>query len=146
MTDAQASYLKPCPNKHNKLLTIRNDLTKAEASNSLTRCAKRLGSNRSCRRKSRFAKGGRDTMEGSGKKKKGSGQKHRGSSSICRKVGSTGGKDRPASNFESSAQPRTLLKLANEVRPEGGKMATCETCGNDYDKPIVCRNDLDDIL
>jgi hypothetical protein len=25
-------------------------------------------------------------------------------------------------------------------------MATCETCGDDYDKPIVCRNDLDDIL
>ena len=31
-------------------------------------------------------------------------------------------------------QPRRLLELANAVRREGGKMPTCETCGNDYDK------------
>jgi hypothetical protein len=106
MTDAQASYLQPCPNKHNKLLTIRNDLTKAEALNSLTRCAKRLGSNRCCRRKSIFAKRGRDTREGSGKKK--------GSGRSIEEVHPSAAKS--AVLVEKIGQPPTLKAQLNQER------------------------------
>jgi len=35
---------------------------------------------------------------------------------------------------ERSKSAKKAAQPTNAVRREGGKMATCETCGNDYDK------------
>jgi hypothetical protein len=36
--------------------------------------------------------------------------------------------------LQSSMRWPAIFEVANAVLGEGGKMATCETCGNDYDK------------
>jgi Protein of unknown function (DUF3072) len=52
MTDAQASYLQTLSEQAQQPLTLRKDLTKAEASKLIDEMRKRLVSNRSCRSKS----------------------------------------------------------------------------------------------
>jgi hypothetical protein len=50
MTDAQASYLQTLSEQAQQPLTLRKDLTKAEASKLIDEMRKRLVSNRSCRK------------------------------------------------------------------------------------------------